>query len=90
MEPGDEIEVASAPKDPAPKYEFSSINYYAKDIEGRLENFQSQTNREDLGSKNMRGSIYSHIETREKTSPAASIPTKIKDIPLTVRWIYTS
>ena len=38
----------------------------------------------------MRVSMYLHMETREKTSPAASMPTKMKEIPLTVRWTWIS
>jgi hypothetical protein len=82
-DPRREVEVPSTGEDSTPEDELSGVDDHAEDIELGLKDcwkvsckkIRTIDKRDDL-----------QIEVRENTSPAASIPTKMKEIPRTVRW----
>ncbi len=79
-DPWPQVEITSTSKDAAPQNKLSSIDDHAQDIELWLEDF--------FVSMEMKlGRQYSQTETSEKTSPAASIATKMNEMPRTVRWM---
>jgi hypothetical protein len=81
-QPGYQVEIASACEDATPKDELGGVNHHAEDVEARLEDCQGQLHH-DIGQKVLSG--YSQTDMRENTSPAASIPTKMNEMPRTVR-----
>jgi hypothetical protein len=83
-QPRREVIIPPANEDSTPQDKLRGIYYHSQDIKLRLEDyfckFELMMGREE----------DSQTETSENTSPAASMPTKMNEIPLTVRWTYIS
>lgn len=78
--PWNEVEVSPTSKDTTPEHKFGGVDHYTENIKGWLKDYSISDN-----PSNYAYSINSLTEINENTSPAASIPTKIKEIPRTVR-----
>jgi hypothetical protein len=81
-DPRREVEVPSTGKDSTPEDELSSIDDHAEDIELGLEDCWKVSRKKIQTADNRENP---QTDMRENTSPAASIPTKMKEIPRTVR-----
>jgi hypothetical protein len=86
-DPRREVEVPSTGKNSTPEDELSGIDDHTKDIELGLEDCWKVSHKK-IRTVDRRENPQTDM--RENTSPAASIPTKIKEIPRTVRWTWIS
>lgn len=80
-QPGSEIKVTTAGKNTEPENKLCSVDHHAKNVELGLEDCVISI--ASLGKQLDTGDDL-QTEMRENTSPLASMPTKIKEIPRTV------
>lgn len=83
--PRRKVEVPPANKDSAPQHKLRGVDDDAEEVQARLKDYQiSDLNWASYKTGGEGTSL--RTEMRENTSPAASMATKMKEMPRTVWW----